>query len=624
MKGAIMTILITGGTTFVSKYVAKYFVSKGNDVTVINRGSRPQVDGVTHINCDRTVLGEALNGKHFDLILDITAYTKEHIKTLLDSGVAFDDYIFISSSAVYPETNQQPFTEEQSCGYNSVWGDYGINKLKAEEYLQANVPNAYILRPPYFYGINNNLYREAFPFDCAMQDRPFYLPQNGEMKLQFFNIYDLCRFIDILIDKHPDNHIFNIGNKETITVKEWVDICYKAVGKTAEYISVKKDIAQRNYFCFYDYEYVLDVSKQSELMQETVPLEKGIKEEFEWYKDNCDSIYDRKSYIRYIDDNLNPYKPKLTPEELVDKMKNKGITFKYISETDAIEYLRVHNNYFRLASYRKNYDKHQTGKNKGKYISLDFSYLIDLSTIDMHLRYLIIKMCLDIEHFLKVFLLEKISLDSNEDGYNIVNDFIDKNNYIEQEICKKRFSTYVGELINKYFEFESIQNEDGNTIIKIKKNKCPVWAFMEIIGFGDFIKFYKFYYSIQPNQPIPDSCLNLVKSIRNACAHNNCVIHNLRSGNSRPPFSISKFVGKIKTISKNQRESRLKHRPILELVSLLYVYDSIVVDTVKQHRLKELDILLNDRIIRNKDYFQNQQIFSSTYCFFRKIVDFLM
>ena len=44
-----MKILITGGTTFVSKYAAEYFVSKDNDVTVINRGSRPQVNGVAHI-----------------------------------------------------------------------------------------------------------------------------------------------------------------------------------------------------------------------------------------------------------------------------------------------------------------------------------------------------------------------------------------------------------------------------------------------------------------------------------------------------------------------------------------------------------------------------------------------
>ena len=299
-----MKILITGGTTFVSKYTAEYFIKKGGDVTVVNRGSRPQVDGVTHINRDRTELGDSLNGERFDLILDITAYTEEHIKKLVESGVVFDDYIFISSSAVYPETNKQPFTEEQPCGKNSVWGDYGINKLNAERYLQKNVPNAYILRPPYFYGINENLYREAFPFDCALQDRPFYIPQNGDMKLQFFNVSDLCRFVEILIDKHPDNHIFNVGNKDVVTVKEWAELCYKAAGKTAQFVSVDKDIPQRDYFCFYNYEYVLDVSKQNELMPNTVELAEGLKEEFEWYKTNPESVYNRKPYIDFIDNKL--------------------------------------------------------------------------------------------------------------------------------------------------------------------------------------------------------------------------------------------------------------------------------------------------------------------------------
>ena len=299
-----MKILITGGTTFVSKYTAEYFVSFGNDVVVLNRGGREQVKGVEHLCCDRTQPGNTLKGRCFDVVLDITAYTQTHIQTLLDSGVVFTDYIFISSSAVYPESNAQPFKEEQECGYNSVWGDYGLNKLKAEQYLMTRVPNAYIIRPPYFYGKYDNLYREAFVFDCAMSDRPFYIPNNGEMKLQFFNVSDFCRFIDIIIEKHPENHIFNVGNKDSVTVKEWVEICYKAVGKIPEFVSVDKKIPQRDYFSFHDYEYSLDVSKQYELMPDTIPLERGFKEEFEWFKDNLQSVYYRKPFIEYIDKNL--------------------------------------------------------------------------------------------------------------------------------------------------------------------------------------------------------------------------------------------------------------------------------------------------------------------------------
>ena len=277
-----MTILITGGTTFVSRYTAEYFVGKGHDVTVLNRGSRPQVDGVTHINRDRTQLGDTLRERHFDVILDITAYTEEHVRTLAESGVTFDDYIFISSSAVYPETNSRPFTEEQPCGRNAIWGDYGTNKLQAEEYLREKVPGAYILRPPYFYGIYENVYREGFVFDCAMRDRPFYLPGEGDMRLQFFHVRDLCRFMEILLEKHPEQKIFNVGNQETVTVKEWVTLCYKIAGKTPEFVSVDKSVFQRNYFCFHDYDYALDVSRQSEFMPDTLPLEQGLREEFAW------------------------------------------------------------------------------------------------------------------------------------------------------------------------------------------------------------------------------------------------------------------------------------------------------------------------------------------------------
>ena len=299
-----MKLLITGGTNFVSRFTAEHFIKAGHDVTVMNRGSRPQPEGAEFICCDRTVPGDLLSGRHFDAILDITAYTEEHVRTLLSSCVSFEDYILISSSAVYPETNPQPFSEDQSCGNNSVWGDYGMNKLKAEQLLLQKVPSAYILRPPYFYGIYENIYREAFAFDCALSGRKFYIPQNGEMKMQFFNVSDLCRFIDILLSVHPEEHIFNVGNNELVTIREWVTICYSCAGKVPEFVSVDKDVFQRDYFCFHNYEYALDVSRQNILMPDTIPLRQGLQEEFDWYLENPDSIYFKKPYTDFIDSKL--------------------------------------------------------------------------------------------------------------------------------------------------------------------------------------------------------------------------------------------------------------------------------------------------------------------------------
>lgn len=295
-------ILVTGGTVFVSRYVAEYYVTKGYEVYVLNRNSRAQSAGVILIQADRHNLGEVLREHHFDVVIDVTAYTARDVDFLLDALGSYDDYVLISSSAVYPETALQPFAEETQLGANKYWGKYGTDKIEAEATLMSRNPNAYILRPPYLYGSMNNVYREAFVFDCALGNRKFYLPKNGEMKLQFFHVEDLCRFVDIILEKKPKQHIFNVGNKEAISIRDWVTACYQTVGKQVEFECVFEDVPQRNYFSFYDYEYCLDVSKQYELMPDARHLNQGLQEAFEWYRENEYEV-NKKPLIEYIDKN---------------------------------------------------------------------------------------------------------------------------------------------------------------------------------------------------------------------------------------------------------------------------------------------------------------------------------
>lgn len=296
-------ILVTGGTVFVSRFVAEYYVAKGDDVYVLNRNNRTQSAGVKLIQGDRKDLGECLREHNFDVVIDVTSYTGEDVTLLLDALGSFNEYILISSSAVYPEHCVQPFTEETPVGANKFWGKYGTDKIEAEEVLTKRNPKAYILRPPYLYGPMNNVYREAFVFDCALNDRPFYIPKDGGMKLQFFHVEDLCRFIGVILDNKPQQRIFNVGNKDTVSIREWVELCYKIAGKPLEVIPVHEDIEQRNYFSFYNYEYYLDVSKQEEWMPQVKSLETGLKEAFDWYRSNSDKV-NKKPFLEYIDKNL--------------------------------------------------------------------------------------------------------------------------------------------------------------------------------------------------------------------------------------------------------------------------------------------------------------------------------
>ena len=75
---------------------------------------------------------------------------------------------------------------------------------------------------------------------------------------------------------------------------------------------------------------------------------------------------------------------KLTIAEQISDMHQKGITFHYTEEQDVSRFLKYNNYYFKLKSYGKNYDNYISTEKKGQYLNLDFSYLQELSTLDMY------------------------------------------------------------------------------------------------------------------------------------------------------------------------------------------------------------------------------------------------
>lgn len=298
-----MRILITGGTVFVSKFMADYFVKRGDEVYVLNRGTRKQVPGVNLIKADRHNLKDQLKNLSFDFVIDVCSYDKQDIVDLLMALGNFKDYLLISSSAVYPETNQQPFSEEQTIGPNSIWGQYGTDKIEAEKYLLEKVPNAYIIRPAYIYGPMQNVYREPFVFECALKNRKFYLPKDGKLKLQFIHVEDLARMIVRIMELHPPKYIYNAGNEELVDLNTFVTMCYQIAKTPLEIVYVNNHENQRDYFSFYDYQYCLDVSRQKQLIKTTKNLYDGLDESFRYYRDHQDEVV-KKNYLDFIDQNL--------------------------------------------------------------------------------------------------------------------------------------------------------------------------------------------------------------------------------------------------------------------------------------------------------------------------------
>lgn len=301
----------------------------------------------------------------------------------------------------------------------------------------------------------------------------------------------------------------------------------------------------------------------------------------------------------------------LSIEELIQHMKNRGITFNEISENDAKQFLQNNNYYMKLAAYRANYDKCDTGKRQGQYKKLDFGYLKELSTIDMYLRYIVMDMCLDIEHVIKVRLIKNITNNPSEDGYDIVRKFIaqDDNLRILKNIRSHKSGEYCKDLIEKYYPY------------------FPVWVFVELISFGDLLYFCSFYEKIYGVQIINNKLMNTVRDVRNAAAHSNCLLNKMTEkidSTKQVNNEISSFIIGMKNISKTSRVNNLSYKFTNNFVTVLYVYDSLMNEIPKQKRYKEIQEFMNGRVVKNKQFFQSNSKIVGVYNFHKKVIDNLV
>ena len=162
-------------------------------------------------------------------------------------------------------------------------------------------------------------------------------------------------------------------------------------------------------------------------------------------------------------------------------LKNKNIKFNYISENDALKYLKSNNNYYNLTSYKHNFEKYMfDGRFVDKYIDLDFAYLKDLSIIDYRVRLVLFKMIINIEHYLKMKILNTIENIDEEDGYRIVNLYLDKDfnsdkfpKKLHNSIFKKVGSEYYQKIFSKY----DIDNGRGIKTGIIHKELKSQWSY---------------------------------------------------------------------------------------------------------------------------------------------------
>lgn len=307
-------ILVVGGSDFIGAALSKHLINCGYNIDIMTLEKR-QIDYKGYRNnivCnrnDREQTKSKLAGKKYEFVFDMTAYSKEEIKNILDfiDINSLKKYVVLSSGAVYKDTSKRP-NEDWEKGENKNWGRYGIDKKEAEDYIMnSNIPYV-IVRPTYIYGENNNLYREYYFFDSILSGNPIPVPDGKDVVTNFIYIDDLVRVLESLIYKPNVREAYNVTNPQAISWRELIYTCGDVIGKTPiiKLVDINKIKCEDvDYFPFKNIDFTLEIDKLIEhgLYIPNIFLREGLEKTYEWYKKNKPKI--ENNPMRKVEEILN-------------------------------------------------------------------------------------------------------------------------------------------------------------------------------------------------------------------------------------------------------------------------------------------------------------------------------
>jgi nucleoside-diphosphate-sugar epimerase len=238
-----MQVLIFGGTRFMGRYAIQAMLAAGHEVTVANRGSRPPEPGVTTLVCDRSLPGalDVLGERHVDVVIDFSAYSSQWVA---EAGARFAGrigrYIFISSCAVYSESQNFPLTEDGPVGPPHLHEAYAAEKIRSEqllvEFSQRGAFQTVACRLPFVLGPENYEDRESFVFSRLHAKQPILLTNGGNALYSFVYAGDVAQALLALMgaDERVDGQAFNIVLPQATTARGFVEACAAVADQPAD------------------------------------------------------------------------------------------------------------------------------------------------------------------------------------------------------------------------------------------------------------------------------------------------------------------------------------------------------------------------------------------------------
>lgn len=245
------TILILGGTGFVGPHQVRRALARGHRVTIFNRGvSAPGMFGkdVEELTGDRANNLAKLKGRRWDAVIDESASSSDAPDWVRQSATllrdATDQYLFISTRAVYLDMSRVPMTSgapvmtrENSPVNPGQTLSYGQAKAFAEGEARRILPDRLtILRPGIIIGPGDDTDRFTYWPVRAARSGEMAAPGDGSDHVQLIDVRDLVDFTIKLVEDRVFGVFNAVGPQMGQPFRALLDRVQRGVGGNASVV----------------------------------------------------------------------------------------------------------------------------------------------------------------------------------------------------------------------------------------------------------------------------------------------------------------------------------------------------------------------------------------------------
>jgi nucleoside-diphosphate-sugar epimerase len=304
-----MEILFVGGTGIISSACVAAALEAGHEVSTLNRGLSKLP---SQVSPERTLIAdasnelqvrEALGNRHFDVVIQWTAYVPSQVELDLRLYADVGQYVFISSASAYEKPPSHWLITESTPLKNPFW-QYSRDKIACEEILvRAHGATGFpmtIIRPSLTYGISQipvAVGSWAMPFtiiDRMRRGAKILVPGDGTSLWTITHNSDFARgLIPLFGNPKAIGEDFHITSDEALTWNQIYLLVGKAAGVEPDLLHVPTDgfvaADPENLGTLWGdkvHSSVFDNSKLRGLIPEfnaTIPFAGGIRETVEWF-----------------------------------------------------------------------------------------------------------------------------------------------------------------------------------------------------------------------------------------------------------------------------------------------------------------------------------------------------